>query len=303
MGKIILAGGSGFVGDYLAKYFSKKGFELIIFSRQKVESENPEIRFVQWDAKSFSNWVDTLENADLLINLTGKSVNCRYTQKNKNEILFSRVDSTKILGQALGEVKNPPRLWMNASTATIYRDAEDRPMDEKTGEIGSDFSVQVAKAWEKIFFESKIPESIRRVALRISIVLGPHGGAFPAYHNLVKFYLGGPQGSGKQMISWIHVEDVARAIEFIFEHPEISGPFNITSPDPVQNREFMKILREHYRKSFGLPAYEWMIKIGAFFLGTEAELLLKSRWTLPRKLLDAGFEFQYDRLKDALKDL
>ncbi len=303
MAKIILAGGSGFIGDHLTRYFSQKGFEIVILTRKKTESENTKIKFVNWDAKKISTWVNALENADLLINLTGKSINCRHTLKNREEILASRVESTKVLGQALAKVKSPPKLWINASAATIYRDDKDRPMDEQTGEIGKDFFAQVAKDWEQSLFESKIPENIRRVALRISIVLGPDGGAFPAYYNLAKFYLGGTQGSGKQMISWIHVKDAVRAIEFIFEHPQISGPLNLASPGPLLNQEFMKILREHYHKSFGLPAYSWMVKMGAIFLGTEPELLLKSSWVFPRKLLDAGFKFQYANLKEALKDL
>ncbi|MFC0214800.1 TIGR01777 family oxidoreductase [Paenibacillus chartarius] len=288
--KIVLAGGTGFIGQYLQDRFRELGYEVVVISRRPGH--------VSWqDADAI---LAALEGAELLVNLAGKSVNCRYNASNREQILTSRTKTTEILGRALLLCTNPPPLWLNSSTATIYRHAEDRPMTEATGEIGSGFSVDVAASWERAFFAFELPRT-RQVALRIAIVLGESGGVMIPYMNLVKFGLGGVQGSGRQKFSWIHVEDVFGIIRFLQEHEHIRGVINCSAPNPVSNRELMQLLRESMGRSFGLPAARWMLELGAFFLRTETELILKSRWVVPERLLQEGYRFRYERLEQALK--
>jgi len=311
--KIIIAGGSGFIGQSLAEFFGSDN-SIVILTRglNKAVNNNfgntilsdkvkDNVRFVQWDGKSAGAWCIELDGADLVINLTGKSVNCRYTAKNKQEIFDSRTDATKAIGQAVQQATKPPKLWINAASATIYRYATDRPQDEYTGEIKNDFSVQVCKLWEKTFFEQRTPFT-RKVALRMAVTLG-NGGVIIPYLNLCKFGLGGKQGSGNQMYSWVHAEDICRSIDFLFEHPAMEGAYNVSSPNPVTNKTFMQTLRKVTRTAFGLPAYKWMLKIGAFIIGTETELLLKSRWVVPTKLQEAGFVFKYPTLEGAFNNI
>ncbi|MFC5463556.1 TIGR01777 family oxidoreductase [Lederbergia graminis] len=290
--KIVIAGGTGFIGKYFENKFKTLGYEVKIISRQ---SPN-----ISWDNKH--EIVDALENAEMLINLAGKSVNCRYNDKNKAEILNSRIKTTKILGNALSECKNPPGLWINSSTATIYRHAEDRAMTEMEGEIGSGFSVDVAKQWEQTFFSFTLPKT-RQVALRISIVLGGSGGVMTPYKYLVKFGLGGKQGSGEQMFSWIHVEDLYNILLFIKDREDMNGVINCSTPNPVTNETLMKELRVAFNRKFGLPAAKWMLELGAILIRTETELILKSRWVIPEKLLQYGFSFQYDTIDKALNQI
>jgi uncharacterized protein len=286
--KIVIAGGTGFIGRYLQKRFQEKGYNVTIISRQSPH--------VSWECPNAI--VQSLECADMLINLAGKSVDCRYNEKNKADIFRSRTETTNILGNALLQCENPPALWINSSTATIYRHAEDRPMTEEGGEIGTGFSVEVAKVWEKAFFSFSLPKT-RQAALRIAIVLGPDGGVMTPYKNLVKFGLGGVQGPGNQRFSWIHVEDVFRSILFLNEEKELRGVFNCSSPNPVTNREFMAQLRTVMNKRIGLPTPKWILEAGALFIQTETELVLKSRWVIPERLERAGFVFQYDTLEKA----
>lgn len=259
------------------------------------------VSYVQWDGKSPGPWVQALEGADLLVNLAGKSVNCRYNEANKAAIFDSRRQSTAILGEAVKSLQKPPALWINAASATIYRHAEDRPMDEFTGEFHDDFSVQVCRLWEKTFNDITLPYT-RKAVLRIAITLGKQGVMEP-YLNLVKFGLGGYQGNGRQMYSWVHITDVARMMEWLFEHPECSGTYNCAAPGPVTNREFMATLRKAAGHLFGLPAPAWMLKIGAALIGTETELLLKSRWVLPTRITQAGFSFRYPQLEGAMAQI
>jgi uncharacterized protein (TIGR01777 family) len=290
--KIVIAGGTGFVGQYLNKKFTAEGYEVILISRNKYH--------VSWDNISLIS--EALENADMLINLAGKSVDCRYNQKNKKEIFDSRIDTTRLLGEAISSCKNPPPLWINSSTATIYRHAEDRPMTESTGEIGTGFSVNVATNWEKTFFSFTLPQT-RQVALRMAIVLGNTGGVIKPLQNLVRFGLGGKQGSGKQMFSWIHMEDLYRVIIFVQQHHELSGVLNTAAPNPVTNKIFMQQLRTGMGAWFGFPAPVWLLKIGAVLIKTETELILKSRWVIPERLLAAGFQFQYADIDTAFKQI
>ncbi len=311
--KIVIAGGTGFIGQQLIRYFGKDN-DLIILTRQIKDAANnrnkynllskqdlSRTRFVKWDGENTGEWITELDGADLLINLSGKSVNCRYTAKNKKEILDSRTKPIIVLGEAISKVSTAPAVWINASSATIYREAYDHAQDEFNGEYGDDFSMSVCKNWEKAFNDQTTAHT-RKIIFRLAITLGA-GGLLIPYFNLLKFGLGGKQGSGKQMFTWIHIDDVCRAIEWAYEHENINGTYNCTSPHPVTNNEFMKALRKATGYRFGLPAFGWMVKIGTFLIGTEAELVLKSRWVIPTKLLQSGFKFQFPDIDAAFKKI
>ncbi|MGX5820809.1 TIGR01777 family oxidoreductase [Chitinophaga lutea] len=309
--KIVIAGGTGFIGSGLTEWFGQEN-EIFILTRNAGETNNTfgsgragrkaaSLRYVAWDGRTQGPWTTILEGADLLINLSGKSVNCRYTEANKAAIFSSRLEPTRALGEAVRSLQHPPALWVNLASATIYRHAEDRPMDEYTGEIENDFSVQVCKQWEQTFFAEDTPAT-RKVALRTAVTLG-NGGVMIPYCNLVKFGLGGCQGNGRQMYSWVHLHDVARMIDWLFDHPECSGVYNCAAPFPVANRVFMQTLRQVAGHAIGLPAPAWMLQIGARMIGTEPELLLKSRWVLPTRITEAGFVFQYPELKGAMEQV
>jgi uncharacterized protein (TIGR01777 family) len=300
-GKIILAGGNGYLGGILARHFSPLAEEVIILSR-KPQPKQAKISTLVWDAKTPGDWTNALENADLLVNLCGKNVNCRYTPENKKEIIDSRIIPTEVLGKVIETLINPPKLWINAASATIYRHAEDRPQDEITGDIGYGFSIAVCKIWEKTFFDTKTPHT-RKIALRVGIVMGRHDGAFPRLLNLVRCGLGGRQGDGTQYLSWIHEQDVAAITEWLTKHEEIEGIVNCTAPEAIKNKDLMKLIRKAYGIPFGLPTPAWLLAIGAKIIGTETELILKSRWVTPQILLDSGFHFQYGHIKDAVHDI
>ena len=300
MKKLIIAAGTGFLGQVLVEHFKNKFDEIVIFTRGEHKILD-DIKYVNWDAKTFSGWENELENASVLINLAGKSVDCRYTDANKKEIYNSRINSTKILNEAVLNCKNPPKHWLNSSTSTIYRFSLDKQMDEVYGETGDDFSMNIAKSWEKTFFETETPKTLK-TALRTSIVLGKNGGAFIPLKMLTKFGLGGKQGKGNQFISWIHEKDFARAIEFIAEK-EMSGIVNVVSPEPIANYEFMKTLQKSIGVSFGISTSKFLLKIGSFIIRTEPELVLKSRNVIPKRLQENGFQFEYDTLEKAIKNL
>ena len=311
--KIIIAGGSGFIGQEIANYFGKEN-EIVILTRgvtgEKTnafgqhsinETELKQLRFVKWDGATLGDWAKELDGADILINLAGKTVNCRYNEKNKKEIIDSRVNATTILGLAIQKAIVPPKLWINAGSATIYPHATTEPRDESFTDFVDGFSVQVCKAWEKTFYDQRTPFT-RKVALRMAITLGA-GGVMTPYFYLLKFKLGGRQGNGKQMYSWVHIEDTCRMIEWIDEHADIEGTYNCVSPNAVTNEEFMRTLRKVTGHKIGLPAYEWMLAIGVRLIGSETELILKSRWVLPTKIAQTGFTFKYPLLEEAFKDI
>lgn len=311
--KIILAGGSGFIGQELCNYFGEEN-EIIVLGRQlPQETSNAygennikspllkKIRFIKWDGIHTGPWEKEIDGADLVINLTGKSVNCRYTAKNKQEIIASRTDATKAIGLAIQHAVHPPELWINAASATIYPNATDEPRDESFTNFHDDFSVQVCKLWESSFYEQRTPFT-RKCALRMAITLGT-GGVMIPYFNLIKYKLGGFQGNGKQMYSWVHITDTCRMIEWIAANKSLEGTYNCSSPVPVTNYDFMKTLRKATGHKIGLPAYTWMLKIGAIIIGTETELILKSRWVIPTKIIATGFQFKYLLLKDALENI
>jgi len=300
MKKLIIAAGTGFLGNVLIDHFKDNVQEIVVFTRGKASVKN-NVRYISWDAKTMTGWERELEGADVLINLAGKSVDCRYTETNKNEIMASRVDSTVILGKAIQQCSNPPAQWLNSSTATIYRHSTDKQMDEATGEIGHDFSMNVAKMWERSFFEADTPNT-KKTALRTSIVLGKKGGAFIPLKRLAKLGFGGRQGSGNQFVSWIHEKDFARAIAFII-NIKMEGVVNVVSPAPIRNAQFMATLRTAVKMPIGIPIPETLLKIGATIIGTETELVLKSRNVIPARLTQSGFTFKHGDLTNAFATL
>lgn len=307
--RIVIPGGSGQVGRVLARHFSQRGHQVIVLTRGP---HTAQWQTVHWDAQTPGIWTQYLEGADVCLNLTGRSVNCRYTPENRLEIYNSRIVSTQVLGEVIRSLAHPPRLWLNASTATIYRHALDRPMDEHTGELGGNeprlpntwkFSVRVAKHWETAFFRADTPRT-RKIAMRSAITLSPvPGSAFAVLSNLVRIGLGGTQGNGRQWVSWIHEEDFARAIEFLIAREDIEGPVNIASPNPEHNRDFMAILRDAWDMPNGLPAPRPILELAALMMRTETELILKSRRVVPARLLEAGFRFNYPNWPHAAEDL
>lgn len=296
--KIVLAGGNGYLGKVLTNYYKDKADEIVILSRhERVTIQN--IRTVVWDGKTPGKWTAELVNADMLVNLCGKNVNCRYTEKNKAEIIESRVVPTELLGMVIKDMFEPPKLWVNVTSATIYRHAADYPQDEETGEIGSGFSVDVCNLWEGAFNKYQTPKT-RKITLRMGIVLGRDDSVFPRLLNLVKMGMGGKQGNGEQYVSWVHELDVARITEWFLDKPELNGVFNCTAPNAVKNEELMHTICKAYRMPFGLPAPQWLLEIGAIVIGTETELILKSRWVMPKRLLDSGFRFQFENVEGAV---
>jgi uncharacterized protein (TIGR01777 family) len=312
--RVVLPGGSGQVGQMLAQYLQRHGHHVTVLTRSPYAAP---WQTVHWDGENEGPWIETLEGADVCINLAGRSVNCRYTAENRAEIYNSRVHSTRLLNRVIAGLADPPRVWLNASTATIYRHALDRAMDEATGELGGNelisgrrrapgtwnFSIGVAKDWEAAFFETPTPRT-RKVAMRSAITFSPTpGNAFEILLNLVRFSLGGKQGNGRQFVSWIHEADFARAIDFLINHEDFEGPINIAAPNPLPNREFMEALREAYGMPNGLPTPALALELGAFFLRTETELVLKSRRVIPQRLLAGGFEFEFPTWPEAGEDL
>jgi len=351
--KIIIAGGTGFIGQSLIEYFGKEN-NMIILGRQSgdthknsytkkllTENDGYTVRYVKWNGKTVEEtWSKEIDGADLVINLAGKSVNCRYHKKQKKEILNSRINATKAIAKAIRQTNHPPKVWINAVSATIYKNSLDKPNDEFSGIISDrkednmpynfidqlrykknkfianlfhgknsiasketdlDFSVQVCKFWEKTFFEEQTP-STRKIALRTAITLG-EGGVITPYLNLCKFGLGGKHGSGKQMFSWVHIEDIAKMIEWVFNNQNATGIYNCVAPDVVSNFVFMKTLRQITKNKIGLPAPVFLLEAGAFLIGTETELMLKSRWVIATRAMKEGFEFKYKLLNHALENI
>jgi uncharacterized protein (TIGR01777 family) len=307
--RILLPGGSGRVGRVLARHFHAQGHVVTVLSRKSYAAPWP---VMMWDGRTPGAWVAELKRSDVIINLAGRSVDCRYHADNRRAIYKSRVQSTRLLNQAVASLNHPPRLWLNASTATIYRHSLDRAMDEESGELGGNepgapdtwnFSIDVAKAWEHAFFSTPTPRT-RKIALRSAMTFSPdRGGVFDVFLGLVRHGLGGAQGSGTQYVSWIHEADFARAVDMLIVREDLSGVINLASPHPLPNRDFMRALRDAWGIRVGLRVPEWMLEIGAFVLRTESELVLKSRRVVPGRLLDAGFQFLYPHWPAAAREL
>lgn len=300
MERIIITAANGFLGDHLCTYFAET-HEVIALVRTLLPNKK-NITYVQWDGKTLGDWKSYFEGAKAVINLAGKSVDCRYHEENKRLILQSRLESTKVLGQAIEECKVKPTVWINSASATIYAHSLEKPNSESEHVIGSGFSVDVCQQWEEAFFEFTLAD-VRQVALRTTIVLGEDGGAFPVMKKMVNFFLGGKQGKGNQMISWIHIDDFTKAVDHVLQHEEINGVINIGSPNPLRNSEFMRKLRSACNRPFGIPAPKWLLKLGARIIKTETELILKSRFIQPEKLINTGFKFSYPTIDGAMNDL
>ena len=349
--KIVIAGGSGFIGQGVALYFGKEN-EIVILGRDVKNHKNNlygarrsaslqgQIRHVTWDGKTIGAWAKELEAADIVLNLAGKSVNCRYHRKQRAEVINSRVNTTTIIGEAIRNCIRPPKLWINASSTTIYQHSLHESQNEFNGQVSEkksdnmpwslldqvrlrknrllaqlfygkqseqyenldlDFSVHVCKLWEKAFIEQRTPFT-RKITLRTAITLGK-GGVIVPYLNLCKFGLGGNHGNGEQMFSWVHIEDVCRFIEWLYERKEAEGIYNCVAPNAVKNSQLMYSLRNAIGKKIGLPAPTWLLEIGAWMIGSETELMLKSRWVYPKRSLDEGFVYKYQRIQQAIDEI
>lgn len=291
MKKIVITGGTGFIGTYLSTRFRELDYEVLIVSRQ------PE--HVSWQ---HNDLVEAFEDAELVLNLTGKTINCRHNLDNRKAILDSRLNTTKWIANAILACKQPPKLWVNASATGIYKPTIDYAMTEDETDLGTDFLSEVVTQWEKIFFGFNLNQT-RQVALRTSVVLGRNGGALGSLATLSRFGLGGKQAEGTQMFSWIHLEDYFRVVQFLMKNVSLNGVFNCTSPNPLSNCDFMKLLRNTLRVPFGIPAPKWVVEIGARLIGTESSLLLNSSFVIPKRLMESGFQFAYPEIDKTLMDL
>jgi uncharacterized protein (TIGR01777 family) len=307
--EIVIPGGSGQVGTVLARAFHHEAHEVVVLSRRP--RARP-WRVISWDSVTLGDWSTDLNGCDAVINLAGRSVNCRYTAANRKEILDSHVLSTRVVGQAIAQARHPPRVWLQASTATIYAHRYDAPNDETSGLVGGVepdapsswiFSIDVARAWEAAFDEAVAPNT-RKVALRSALTLSPdHGGIFDTLLGLVRWGLGGSADDGRQYMSWIHYEDFVEAVRWLVAHDDVDGVVNVAAPNPLPNAEFMRVLRQAAGIPFGLPATRLMLETGAVFMRTETELILKSRRVVPGRLLEHGFVFRYPIWRAAALDL
>jgi uncharacterized protein len=309
--KIVIPGGAGQIGAVLCRAFSDTNDEVVVLSRS--QAPRSACRSVQWDGRTLCGWTQELEGADVIINLAGKSVNCRYGKRNRREIMESRVDSVRAIYRALQNAKRPPRVWLQAATATIYAHRFDAPNDEVSGAIGGNepnapetwrFSIDVAKAWEAAVNEAVPLSRTRTVTMRSAMVMSPdRAGIFATLLGLVRVGLGGRAGDGRQFVSWIHEHDFVRAVRFLIDNERLSGAVNICSPNPLPNSEFMRELRRAWGTTIGLPSSNWMLEIGAFLMRTETELILKSRRVVPARLLQHGFQFQCPHWRNAANEL
>jgi uncharacterized protein len=307
--KIVLAGGSGQVGTLLCRALAADGHQVVVLSRKPAGTA---WKTVQWDAESLGSWISEIDGADAVINLAGRSVNCRYTAENRKLIFESRVRSARVVGEAIARSPNPPRVWLQMSTATIYSHRYDAANDDLTGILGGGepdspdtwrFSIDVAKAWEQAVDEAVVSRT-RKVLLRSAVVMSPHrGGIFDVLLGLVRHGLGGTSGDGRQYVSWIHERDFIRVVYWLIERSEFSGPVILASPNPLPNAQFMRILRRAWGVRIGLPAAQWMLRIGVFFMRTETELVLKSRRVIPARLLRSGFSFEFPDWTAAAEEL
>ena len=310
--KIVIPGGSGQVGTLLTRAFARDGHEVVVLGRGLGGKGAGLARWVHWDAATIGPWAAEFDGADVVINLAGRSVDCRYTAGNRAAIMDSRVASTRVVGLAIAACTKPPPVWLQASTATIYAHRIDAPNDEATGLIGGDeldapaswrFSIEVAQAWEQALADADTPAT-RKVAMRSAMVMSPdRGGIFDTLLGLTRRGLGGTSGDGSQYVSWLHQEDFMRAVTWLIEHDDVAGPVNLAAPNPLPNAEFMRALRQAWGTRVGLPAAHWMLKAGAVLMRTETELVLKSRRVVPGRLLDAGFEFRYPTWPEVARDL
>lgn len=292
MNRMLIAGANGFIARRLTDHFTKLGWDVAGLARRR-DGLHEKCRYVEWDGKTLADWTAEIDNCDVLVNMVGRSINCRHTEENKRQILESRVDSTKLLGQAIAQSENPPRIWINGSASGIYQETYDHAHSEH-GQHGQGFIAGVVKAWEDAFFSAEIPKSVRRVALRTTMVIANEpGNPFRILSTLAKSGLGGKAGTGKQMVSWIHIEDVCRAVQFVIEQQQVDGPVNLAAPGAVTNAEMMRRFRKSAGMPIGIPAPTFGVRIGAYFMGTAPELILNSSWVEPKLLQEHGFVFHF----------
>jgi uncharacterized protein (TIGR01777 family) len=299
-GRVALAGGSGFLGRALAKALLRKGYEVVILTRG-AQREGTGIRYLHWDGETLGDWSQSIDGAKAIVNLTGRSVNCRHTPEHRREIMESRVNSVRVLGEAISRCNQPPEVWIQASSLAIYGDPDDRWCDEDSPHADG-FSEEVCKRWEGEFARVEVA-GMRKVVMRIGIVLDARAGALPILARLTLFFFGGRVGSGKQYVSWIHVRDLTRMFVEAIERPNIAGVFNATGPNPVTNAEFMRELRRALHRPWSPPVPAWATRIGAFFMRTEPSLALTGRRCRPKRFLESGFHFEFPELRGALADL
>jgi len=311
--KLVIAGGSGQVGRMLVRAFRRRGDDCVVLTRNvsAARSQANGLRDVIWDGRTLGPWAGQVDGADVVINLAGRSVDCRYHARNLEEMMSSRVDSTRVIGQAIAQAKNPPRVWLQAGTATIYAHRFDAPNDEESGVIGGDEpdvpalwrkSIDVARAWEAELNAAPTPRT-RKVILRSAMTMSPdNGGVFDRLATLSRLGLG-RQGNGRQFVSWIHEDDFTPAVRFLIERDDLSGAFNLAAPNPLPNRDFMIGLHQAVGRRLSIPVPAWALEIGAIFLRTETELILKSRRVIPARLLKNGFTFRYPRWPEAAVEL
>jgi uncharacterized protein (TIGR01777 family) len=299
----VIFGANGFLGRYLSRHWARKGYEIVAIARHR-EGWSGDGMFLPWDGQSSGPWELALEGAAVVVNLSGRSVDCRYNAENRKEIFDSRIESTRAIARAIRQCQKAPALWMNASTATWYRHAEDGPQDEWRGEMGEGFSVGVARAWEETFFRETTPAATRKIALRTGIVMAnERRSAFDVLARLTRWGLGGTQGTGNQRVSWIHMQDWLAALDFLVGNPLLDGVFNVTAPEACTNQHLQQSLREELAMPLGLPTPTPLVKLGAWFLRTEAELVLKSRWVRPMRLEEEGFRWRYRTASTMIADL
>lgn len=309
--RVVLPGGSGQVGTILARTFHADGHDVCVLSRSRATRQAP-WRTAAWDARTVGDWARELDGADAVVNLAGRSVNCRYNAGNRHAVMASRVESTRAVGEAIAAADRPPPVWLQMSTATIYAHRYDAGNDEDSGLIGGDepdappgwrFSIDVATAWERTVAAAETPRT-RKVILRAAVILSPdRGGIFDTLLGLVRRGLGGRSGDGRQYVSWVHDRDFVRAIDWLIAHDQVDGAVNVAAPNPVPNDAFMRALRDAWGIRLGLPASRWMLELGAVFLRTETELVLKSRRVVPAVLSRRGFRFEFPTWPEAARDL
>ncbi|MGL5850947.1 MAG: epimerase, partial [Phycicoccus sp.] len=309
--KVVIPGGTGQVGGILRRALSERGDDVVVLSRHPEKLEHG-IRHVVWDGRTLGSWAAEVDGADAVVNLAGRTVSCRYTDENLRQMMDSRVESTRVVGEAIAAADRPPGVWLQMSTATVYADRRDAANDETTGIIGGhepgvpdywEYSVRIARNWEAAQLETDLPHT-RRVALRSAMVMSPdRGGVFDVLLRMARLGLGGPVAGGGQYVSWIHDRDFVRAVELLLGRTDLAGPVNLTAPEPLPQRDLMRALRRSWGRRPGLPATAWMAEIGAWVLRTDTELLLKSRRVAPGRLLDAGFVFEHPRWPEAADDL
>lgn len=310
--KLVLPGGSGHLGQLLARHHIALGNEVTVLGRGAAPALPEGVRYARWDGRNQGPWSAEIDGADAVINLAGRSVDCTYNKTNLEEMLSSRIDSTVAIGEAIAAADRPPATWLQMSTATIYSHRFDGPNDEPSGVLGGSepgvpsywrYSVHIAQAWERCLAEAATPRT-RKVALRTAMVMSAApGGPFRVLRRLARLGLGGPVAGGDMYMSWIHEDDFVRATDHLLQDANISGPVNLAAPAPLPQREFMAALRQAVRMPLGLPAFRWMVRLGALALRTDPELILKSRRVTPARLLASGFDFQYPSWPHAAEEL